>query len=127
MRSFSGRLAVLLLLLAIVLPSIGPLLDHHFAERHPGHRHVGLSHRHVHEFDQAHVHTYPAPSGAGAVALIDHESWPTAPSVVVVDDKALQAFLLFEPTTLLSVPTLHGTLVEQSHPVPLEKPPQLVS
>ena len=51
----------LLLALAIALVSLGPLIDHHFAERHPGHQHfyqgsADLSH--PHSYENSHPHRY---------------------------------------------------------------------
>ena len=48
---------------AIFLPTLGPLLDHHYAERLPNHTHLylgGADYPHVHPFEvQGHVHYYP--------------------------------------------------------------------
>ena len=49
----------LILVVAIALMSLGPMLDHHFAERHPGHQHVFLGaadSSHSHTFDKSHAH-----------------------------------------------------------------------
>jgi hypothetical protein len=53
------RLAVLLALFALCLASLGPVLDHHFAERQPGHTHLYLGAQvpgHLHPYQQAHTH-----------------------------------------------------------------------
>ena len=45
--------------LAMLLPLAGPLLDHHFAERHPGHTHVYLGQKvpgHLHSYEALHSH-----------------------------------------------------------------------
>lgn len=44
---------------ALLLPSLGPLLDHHFAERQPGHQHWyagAAAPPHFHDFQRRHVH-----------------------------------------------------------------------
>ena len=44
---------------ALLLPALGPLLDHHFAERQPGHSHVFLDqapHEHLHAYEYAWHH-----------------------------------------------------------------------
>lgn len=49
----------LLAVAALLLPSLGPLLDHHFAERHPGHTHWyrgAAGPEHSHPFEQFHIH-----------------------------------------------------------------------
>ena len=41
------------------MSSLGPMLDHHFAERHPGHHHLHLgsaSLEHSHDFEHSHAH-----------------------------------------------------------------------
>ena len=57
-------------LFALVLPIIGPLDDHHFAERTHTHAHIYLNgrpvqHGHAYENGQRHLHR-PATRGAGA-------------------------------------------------------------
>lgn len=48
----------------LVLPSIGPLLDHHFVERLPDH-----AHSYTGETNPAHVHPYEMPGHFGHGAL----------------------------------------------------------
>ena len=63
---------------AIFLPTLGPLLDHHYAERLPNHKHLYLGaaeYDHVHPFEaQDHYHYYPdeAPSD-GIVYLASYD------------------------------------------------------
>ena len=52
-RETAVQLLCLLLVVAIGLLSLGPLVDHHFAERHPGHQHFYLG-----SADPAHSHGY---------------------------------------------------------------------
>ena len=54
---------------ALLLPAVGPLLDHHYAERVPGHLHptgVSVAHAHPYEVDHRHAYrgTYTDASGA---------------------------------------------------------------
>ena len=49
----------------LFFPSIGPQLDHHFAERRPDHTHVFLGYKvpeHTHFFEGVHRHYHPGPS-----------------------------------------------------------------
>ena len=49
----------------LFLPSVGPQLDHHFAERRPDHTHVFLGSElpeHTHFFEGRHRHYHPSPS-----------------------------------------------------------------
>ena len=44
---------------ALALSSLGPMLDHHFAERYPGHQHLYLGTAlpdHSHNYQNAHAH-----------------------------------------------------------------------
>ena len=46
--------------LSLVLFSMGPMLDHHFAERHPEHNHIYLGSAipdHTHSFESSHNHS----------------------------------------------------------------------
>lgn len=64
-------MAAALLLVALVTPVLGMSLDGRFAERIPGHGHVGsVEAGHVHDFTRPHASVSPpADSGAGAPAL----------------------------------------------------------
>lgn len=74
---------------ALFLPALGPLLDHHYAERQPNHAHVYLGPAapdHVHPFEMYghHVHHSHdhAPSSDGIVYLVSHDG--TSPAQVDV-------------------------------------------
>ena len=57
--ALSAAVAALLLLLY----SVGPVLDHHFAERQPDHTHIYLGTtlpRHVHPYEEPHSHSQEA-------------------------------------------------------------------
>ena len=64
---FSGAkvlfpITALALLAALLLPLLGPLSDHHFAERQPAHLHVyltGVPIQHVHDHEAIHAHGLP--------------------------------------------------------------------
>ena len=52
----------LALLTALLVPLLGPLVDHHFAERQPGHLHLyltGLPIQHLHHHEAVHSHDAP--------------------------------------------------------------------
>lgn len=49
----------LLAVVALLMSALGPMLDHHFAERHPAHGHLYLGAvepEHTHPFEHSHVH-----------------------------------------------------------------------
>ena len=57
--ALTHRFVVAVAFLALALPSVGPLLDHHFAERQPNHVHVYFGERiveHVHPYGLVHSH-----------------------------------------------------------------------
>ena len=52
-------LTALALLTALLTPLLGPLVDHHFAERQPGHLHIylaGVPVQHLHDHEAYHTH-----------------------------------------------------------------------
>lgn len=56
-------ITALALLAALLVPLLGPLADHHFAERQPGHVHIyvsGVPVQHLHDHEALHSHTNPA-------------------------------------------------------------------
>lgn len=65
----------LALLTALLVPLLGPLVDHHFAERQPGHVHLyltGVSVQHLHHHEAFHSHDAPVadPSGLEAAGPV---------------------------------------------------------
>jgi hypothetical protein len=73
--AFAGWFAVF----ALLLPVAGPIIDHHFAERLPGHGHVymdGPELSHEHDLSSSHNHT----ATATTVLAVDE----SGPSVVPV-------------------------------------------
>lgn len=89
------QLLALLAVLGLFLPFLGPVVDHHFAERHPAHQHLYLGAavpEHQHLYQAAHRHHHPInhqpgnhqPSNhrAGDYRAGDYRSGsPTAPAV----------------------------------------------
>ncbi len=50
----------LLVVMSLALSWAGPMLDHHFAERHPAHQHIYLgtaTSDHSHEYGAIHIHS----------------------------------------------------------------------
>ena len=59
LRDLATQLLALLAVFVLLASALGPMLDHHFAERHPAHGHlymgaVGLDHSHP--FENSHIH-----------------------------------------------------------------------
>lgn len=100
MRLFTPLLAVAAVW-ALFMPSIGPLVDHHFTERHPHHAHVypeGTPLAHEHPFERPHVHE----------ASADHAHAPGDSELGIV----------FLPPGDGGAPGLGGTSLDVAPPVP---------
>ena len=91
---------------AVFLPTLGPLLDHHYAERLPNHTHLYFGqadYDHVHPFEmQDHFHYYPdeaPPDGIVYLASYDGSS----PVMIDATVHAIQqsSRRLWGPTTIL--------------------------
>ena len=70
LKDMATQLLALLAVVALLVSALGPMLDHHFAERHPAHGHLYLGAvipEHSHPFEHSHIHYdelyAPAPGG----------------------------------------------------------------
>jgi hypothetical protein len=128
MNTVSAKVWIVLLALALVLPSIGPLMDHHFAELQPDHRHLGPPRHHTHAYSHQHGHSQSTSGetvdAAGAGAVYNHDSGPPAVVVVTGSDMAIQSFLRYEPTSEFTWPPPSFAQANQTFTAPPEKPPQ---
>ena len=70
LRGRWGSALAVLVTGALLLPAVGPLLDHHYAERVPGHLHLYLAgvsaHTHPYEVDHRHAYTGAYTDASGA-------------------------------------------------------------
>ena len=58
-RELATQSLALLAVAVLLVSALGPMLDHHFAERHPAHAHIYLgavSLDHSHPFEHSHIH-----------------------------------------------------------------------
>ena len=74
LKSLGVQSLALLAVAVLLLSSLGPMVDHHFAERYPAHGHLFLSaagEEHSHPFEHSHIHYdamyAPAPGDQGIV------------------------------------------------------------
>ena len=81
LRALLSALFTTAAMAAVFLPTLGPLLDHHYAERLPNHTHLYFGqadYDHVHPFEvQDHYHYYPdrvPPDGIVYLASYDGSS-----------------------------------------------------
>ncbi|MCI0438657.1 MAG: hypothetical protein L0177_05945 [Chloroflexi bacterium] len=124
MRQLAFRFSALLLLAALALPSVGPLVDHHFAERQPGHRHVaGVVQPHTHSYEDEYHHHNTGGNGDVPV-LVNYDSGLAASTVVTTADVPLDSPPLFEPTSIFSMPLAPETRARLRHIPPPHEPPR---
>lgn len=96
--SLLGVLMLGLALFALILPIVGPLDDHHFAERSHGHGHIYLDGRpvaHQHAFDQGQQHRHGQSFTRNAPTITE----PVEKGVSYFTDSAASFFL-----TVLAAP-----------------------
>lgn len=137
--------AALAAVAALLAPLLGAALDHHFAERQPDHRHIGLAHSHAHYFHarayapaHGHSHAYesayhPHPVGAdggGEDAPIALRSGGDgAPAAVAASHRnaASDGGHRFSPTSVIGQPPYIALILRAVAPPPLCKPPPLLN
>ena len=80
LKELATPLLVLLAVVALLTSALGPMLDHHFAERHPAHGHLYLGvadSDHLHSFEHSHVHYdamyAPAPGDGNVVFFAPYD------------------------------------------------------
>ena len=84
-RQLVTQSLALVLVVALALTSLGPMIDHHFVERHPGHAHLFFSpadFSHSHDFQRSHDH---------------HGSWMYGPVPGQPDRPATDGIAFFMP------------------------------
>lgn len=128
LRSLIRHLPGLVLLAAVIFPSIGPLVDHHFAEHQAYHSHVGLYHYHTHNtLEYGHSHDHQAAQDgshqAGPVMLYSYDSGPASGLPILVWHMESLPGLSFEPTSTLLLPLPPAERWSQSYISPPSRPP----
>ena len=120
-----------LLVASLVLAIAGPLLDHHFAERQPGHKHHGsaIFHRHSHDADYSHDHVpgQANASGGNPIMVYSYDSGPSVPALGVADGVSGIFTIDFEPSSLFLLPGPPArTMIGGSTPPP-HGPPRAIA
>lgn len=90
------RLLFLLAVLALGLPFWGPVLDHHFAERHHVHilpGHLEMDHAHPYQMPHRHHDSYPPAGGPGPKVgfLVPYDGSSQGAPVLAVHDRVAKA------------------------------------
>lgn len=111
-----------LILAAMVLPSVGSLTDHHFAERQLGHAHLGNVGQHSHSHHDHHPHGHDDGASESPTAVYNYAGG-FANGLVLSADVAMQTALLFNPSSVLLLPEYANDAFRQNYTPPLEKPP----
>ena len=124
----TARVTVALLVVSMLAPAVGAVMDHHFPERQPGHGHLGrpVTHAHGYGRDHSHYDGHRDAASGETVAVYDYKAGSPTSSGVVADDKALLAFLLFQPELLLLLPQMSPSRAAQNYVTPPGKPPPRV-
>ena len=135
-RTLASALLTIVGTAALLAPLMGAALDHHFAERQPGHLHIGAprEHTHAHAFEHAHhlhhahaANRYARAASDGAdtpIALYKSEGSAAATLAVSpsnLDDEALRQF---RPTSVFTLPSLSDSAMRQRALPPPDKPPE---
>ena len=117
-----------ILVMALALPSIGPMLDHHFAERNPTHRHVSVALDHAHGYGSSHSHvaTETPHDSTDSTALYNHDSGLVTLVSLMIDDAAARASERFEPSSIFNIPLIARVSRAGHFTAPPDRPPQPV-
>ncbi len=130
LKDIAVQSLALLAVALLLVSAFGPMVDHHFAERHPGHGHFYLGAAdpvHTHPFEHSHIHYdelyAPAPGDEGIVYFAPHDGSGHAPADVA--STVIPSSPVFDETgdpSLLSgdygLPVLRGAFVDPPHRPP---------
>ena len=79
-RGLATQSLALLAVAVLLISALGPMLDHHFAERHPAHGHIymgAVGPEHSHPFEDSHIHYdelyAPGPGDDNLVFFTHHD------------------------------------------------------
>ncbi len=115
-------------LLALALPSFGPVLDHHFAERQPNHGHLGALHVHAHEHgygtqhDHVHYHEGTKAEHVQTTAIHNYDGAPASTAAVVLHEAETES-RLFEPGSVFHLPHYVDAPLTTAFAAPPTPPP----
>ena len=113
-----------LALVMAVLPFLGPVIDHHFAERQPYHAHLGADSGHEHYYANLHLHGGDQTAGGG-IALYSFEVFSAAPSMAMLADLELESRLSPDPDAVLNLRPSEFSALRSASVSPLERPPRV--
>lgn len=117
---------------ALLAPMAGGALDHHFAERQPGHLHIGAAHTHshLHAFERAaHTHhavggkRYVRADGDMPIALYKSDGSVAAAQSAAAASAGMGERARYEPTSVVALPVASVKRLIPHTPRPPDKPP----
>jgi hypothetical protein len=126
---FTSGIVATLFVVAMLFPVAGPVIDHHFAERQPGHLHLGLAgltfpNTHSHIFSSEYHHAVMLSDVAGrTTAIYRHDSATVAAPAIAVADATLASMLSFEPSSVFVFPINTERIAVQHFYAPSGQPP----
>ena len=109
---------------AVILPAVAPLLDHHFAERQPRHGHIAHIHAHTHVPGYYHEHPDDGPNASSdhnPVGTFDLDGNAHAFAVYVLTEAATSRL---GPSSTTPLPTPPHVAARGISVPPLEQPPR---
>ena len=109
--------------LVVVLPFMGPAIDHHFAERQPYHAHFWADEGHDHDYASHHLHDGDQ-TAEGGIALYSFEVVSAGPSMAMLADAELESRLTPDPDTVLTLRAPEFAVLRSASVSPLERPPR---
>ena len=110
--------------LLVLLPSLGPLIDHHFAERQPYHSHLRVDSGHEHGYRYFHAHGAEADPEANP-ALYNLDTSLAGFTTATLSESELSRHALDEPTSLIGIHTEVNAALRSIYPAPPYKPPRI--
>ena len=112
-----------LALVMAVLPFLGPVIDHHFAERQPYHTHLGADVGHDHDYASLHAHQADQ-AAEGGISLYSFEVFSAGPTVAMLTDSELESRLAPDPDAALTLRAPEFSALRSASVSPLERPPR---
>lgn len=112
-----------LAVLMVALPFVGPVVDHHFAERQPYHAHFGADEGHNHNYASLHVHSDDQ-TADGGIALYSFEVFSAGPYMAMLADSELESRLTPDPDAVLTLRAPEFAALRSEFVSPLDRPPR---
>ena len=110
--------------LLVLLPSMGPLLDHHFAERQPYHSHLGTDRGHEHQYRYFHAHGSESDPEANP-ALYNLDTSLACFTTATLSESDTGSRALVETASLIGIHAAPDAAHRSVYPDPPYRPPRI--